>query len=136
MKVLQVGPGFACAIEEYEQFCKRHEVVHSNPKQGSRSEVIAEIRKTIQTKGPFEAWYVFNIPGIFKLIISLSYGFHGLAPLGEELLGSALPELKLFTNSGAGTDIIDLPYFTSQNVYVANTPVSISTGDLSRLVTL
>lgn len=70
---------------------------------------------------------------VAKLTTSLSYGFHGLAPLGEELIGSALPHLKLFTNSGAGTDIIDIPYFTSKNVYVANTPVRRSISGASLL---
>lgn len=42
------------------------------------------------------------------------------------MLSSTLPELKLFTNSGAGTDIIDIPYFTRNGVYVANTPNAVT----------
>lgn len=56
MKVLQVGINFACALDEYEEFCKRHEVVHMESQQRTRSEVIAEIEKTVKSRGPFDAW--------------------------------------------------------------------------------
>lgn len=69
---------------------------------------------------------------------SLSYGFHGLAPLGEDLFASTLPHLKLITNSGAGTDILDIDWFTKNGVYVANTPTAVTkaTADGTALMIL
>lgn len=69
---------------------------------------------------------------------SISYGFHGLAPLGEELFASTLPGLRLITNSGAGTDILDIEWFTKNGVYVANTPTAVTkaTADGTALMIL
>lgn len=68
----------------------------------------------------------------------LSYGFHGLAPLGGDIFSSLLPDLKLFTNSGAGTDMIEVSFFTENGVYVANTPSAVtkSTADGTALFIL
>ena len=61
-----------------------------------------------------------------------------MAPLGEDLLGCLCPGLKLLTNSGAGTDIIDIPYFTERGAFVANTPTAVtkSTADGTALFIL